>query len=248
MIDSHCHIHSLDYKLNVKQVINDAKKNNVDQMIVIATDKEDSLTAIDFANQHQNIFSTVGVHPHYAKRGCDFLHKINWEEPKIVAIGEIGLDYHYNFSDRNQQIDVLNQQIAIAQAHNLPIVFHVREAFDDFWPIFDNFSNIKGVLHSFSDNLKNLNKGLERGLFIGVNGLITFTKDNEQLEAYRQIPLDRLLLETDSPYMTPKPFRGQINQPAYIKNIVEFISEFRQIPINKIAHQTTQNAKDLFKI
>ena len=181
---------------------------------------------------------------------------------KLVAIGEIGLDYYYNNSPRADQIRVLKSQIELALQYDLPIILHVRGAFDDFWEVLDSFQpdfdedgqfvgqQIRGVLHCFTDSLVNAKKGLERGLYIGINGISTFTKDESQKSMFRTIPLDKILLETDAPYLTPAPLRGKvkINEPAYIKNIAEYNSDIYNVSFDELADITTANAKNLFKI
>ena len=181
---------------------------------------------------------------------------------KLVAIGEIGLDYYYTNSPRDDQIRVLKLQIELALKYDLPIIFHVREAYDDFWSVLDSFQpdlaengkfagqQIRGVLHCFTDTLKNAKQGLKRGLFIGINGISTFTKDELQKEMFAAIPLDRILFETDAPYLTPAPLRGKIkvNEPAFIKNIAEYSSQIYDVSINEIADITTANARTLFNL
>ena len=136
----------------------------------------------------------------------------------------------------------------LAQKHNLALIFHVREAYDDFWPIYDKFSGIRGVLHSFTDNMANLDKALARGLFIGVNGIATFTKETIQTEVYRAIPITNLLLETDAPYLTPVPLRGNINEPKNTRLVGEYLASLRGETLETISSKTTENAKQLFKI
>ena len=167
---------------------------------------------------------------------------------KIVAIGEIGLDYFYDHSPREIQAEALKWQIKLALQYNLPIIFHVRDAFDDFWPIFDSYTGIRGVLHCFTDNQANLEAGLKRGLYIGVNGISTFTRDETQKTVFNSIPLDRLLFETDAPFLTPAPFRGKINEPAFVKNIAEYHAKLRGISVQEIAMATTANARALFAL
>lgn len=246
-VDSHCHIHDADFPLGISEVMMAARDAVVTKMIVIGTDEISSNRALDFAHDHENVWAAVGVHPHDAKSGCDFLEKIDFTDPKIVAVGEIGLDYHYNFSSHDQQKEVLIKQLEMAKSIDLPVVFHVREAFDDFWPIYDQFQ-VAGVLHSYSDNLKNLTEALSRGLYIGVNGIATFTKKSEQLEAFSRIPLERLLVETDAPFLSPKGRRGQVNQPAYVRDIAQWLAEFYGVEFEKLAMSTTKNSEVLFGI
>jgi TatD DNase family protein len=167
---------------------------------------------------------------------------------KLVAIGEIGLDYFYTHSPREVQMKALEGQIDLALRHNLPIIFHVREAFDDFWPILDNFHGVRGELHSFTDSAVNLEQGLKRGLYVGVNGISTFTKVEEQRAIFASIPLDRLLFETDAPFLTPAPFRGKVNEPAFVRQIAEFHANLRGCSIDQIAETTSMNAQTLFNL
>ena len=167
---------------------------------------------------------------------------------KLVAVGEIGLDYFYTHSPRDVQIKALEGQIDLALKYNLPVIFHVREAFDDFWPIFDNFSGLRGVLHSFTDTSKNAEEALKRCLFIGVNGISTFTKDPLQQQLFASLPLEKLLLETDAPFLTPAPLRGKVNEPAFVRNVAEFHAISRGISLEEIAEKTTANARALFAL
>jgi len=219
---------------------------------------------------YPRIFAAVGVHPHDSagfseqdlielknlikENRMDSPNKSANNNRSIVAIGEIGLDYFYEFSPREKQIGALEMQMQLAIDSNLPISFHVRDdhansgaVWRDFWPILNNFPGIKGALHSFTDTIENLEKGLNRGLFIGVNGIATFAKENE-LDMWRAIPLDRMLLETDAPFLAPVPFRGQKNQPSFIPKIVEFLSDLRSETFQEIATETTYNAEKIFDI
>jgi TatD DNase family protein len=146
------------------------------------------------------------------------------------------------------QIEALKSQIEVALKHDLPIIFHVREAFDDFWPIFDNYKGIRGVLHSFTDSKENMEKAIAKGLYIGVNGISTFTKDDAQKTMFDAIPLDRILFETDAPFLTPTPYRGKINQPAYVKVVAEYHAQRRGISFEEIANASTHNARALFQL
>lgn len=251
IIDSHCHIHELDYPLPVKDVLLRARKNGVNGAICIGTDYEKSQRALAFVKNKPNFFATIGVHPHYADQGIDQLEQLikeHRQNPQLVAIGEIGLDYHYNYSDQSSQQKVLCQQIELALKYNLPIVFHIREAFADFWPIFDSYAPLRGVVHSFSDHQANVEEALKRGLYIGVNGLATFTKDQAQQEAFNSIPLDRLLVETDAPYLTPHPFRGKVNELRYAREVVRYFSATRNISEEVVASATAKNTEALFQI
>lgn len=246
LIDTHCHIHDPQYPLDVAEVIKRARESGVEKMICIGTSVADSIQAVEFANKFEGIFAAVGVHPHDAKDGCDGLDKIS--DSSFVAVGEIGLDYFHNLSPREEQIKAFESQIQFALDKNKPIVFHVREAYEDFWPILDNFGGIRGELHCFTDSSANLDEGLRRGLYIGINGFSTFVKDSGLKEMFNSIPIDKMLFETDAPYLTPVPFRGKINEPMYINDIAEFHAKARNLSLEEIALQTTKNAEMLFGI
>lgn len=246
LVDTHCHIHESDYPIPLEQVLANAQKNNVGKMILVGTDEKSSRSALTLASQHDNLYASVGVHPHETKNGYDAI--TGYAKNGAIAIGEIGLDYYYEHSPRDVQIAAFEAQIEIALAHSLPIIFHVRDAFEDFWPIFDNFKGIHGVLHSFTDSMQNLEKAFSRGLYVGVNGISTFTKDPLQQRLYASIPLDKMLLETDSPFLTPTPYRGTINEPAFVSEIARFHARIRGINLSEVARVTTSNALTLFNI
>jgi len=226
-------------------------------MICIGTGMKDSQLAVKFAEKHEGVWATVGTHPHGERCTEECLVGIDEriavlkelaERKKVVAIGEIGLDYHYKPCDRKVQIELFEAQLQMACDLRMPIVFHVREAYEDFFAVIDGFSGIRGVVHSFSDRVENLEGVLRRGLYVGVNGLATFTKDVTQLEAYDRIPLEKLLLETDAPYLTPAPYRGKMNEPAYVSLVARWVAKRRSKTLDTIEVITTQNAKDLFEI
>ena len=148
----------------------------------------------------------------------------------------------------DMQQAMLRAQLEIAQERDLPVIFHVRNAFDDFWPLFDSFNGVRGVLHSFTDNRVHLQKALERGLYIGVNGISTFTKDQEQRNMFASIPVERLLLETDAPYLTPVPLRGTVNEPAFITHVAQFHADLHTITLEELSVATSANATTLFNL
>ena len=268
LTDSHCHIHAINETngervttelwskakdISIESVILRAKEASVSRLIAVGTSLSDNKLAIKTANNFNNVWASIGIHPHEAKdyvlstqKQTEFIKLA--EKPKVVAIGECGLDYYYNHSPKKDQIKILEMQLSLAKEHNLPVIFHVREAFKDFWPILDNFKNIKGVVHSFTDNASNLKEALSRGLYIGVNGIATFTKSTDQTEIYRAIPIDSLLLETDSPFLSPVPLRGKTNEPKNIKLIAEYLADLRTESLETLANQTTANAIKLFDL
>jgi TatD DNase family protein len=256
-IDTHCHIHSTDYPLAVSEVIESARLAGVNKLLCVGTSLDDSQIAVEFAQKHKNIWSSIGIHPHESK---DFIidDGVNSEKyndfkslvkrPKVVAVGECGLDYFYSHSPKEAQAALLKLQIELALGHNLPLIFHVRDAYEDFWPIFDSYKGIQGVIHSFSASEKELAEILKRRLYVGLNGIMTFSKNQAQLEAARVLPLNRLVLETDSPYLTPVPYRGRINEPKNVRITAEFLANLRKERIDQLAAASTQNAQKLFGI
>ena len=250
LIDSHCHIHDSEFftDAEAESVYERAVEHGL-AMVLVATNLESSMQAIDFASRHDDCWVTVGVHPHEASNGISGIESLlASQNNKIVGIGEIGLDFFYNNSPPQIQKDVLRAQLGLAQKYNLPVSFHVRSAFDDFWPIYDEYPGITGVLHSFTDDETNLHKGIDRGLYIGINGISTFTKDLDQQKMYSQIPIKNLILETDAPFLTPIPFRGKVNEPSFVGKIAQHLAKSRGISLDFVSEVTTANAKRLFDI
>lgn len=248
-VDSHCHLHDEGFFApNVRdELVQKAFDNNVKKMIFIGTDFEDSFDARDYAisrdERRENLFWSYGVHP-------DGIEKER-EEPdfkieKPIAIGEVGLDYHYldEFDDPeyviSEQKKLFEEMIILAEKYDLPMIFHVREAFDDFFEIVDQHPNLRGVVHSFTDNKKNLQKCLDRGFYVGVNGLATYS-------TLPTPPLDRILLETDAPFLAPAPHRGEQNDSSYIPLVADFLSKKLNVPLEEVMQQTTENCFELFK-
>jgi TatD DNase family protein len=267
LVDTHCHIHEIVRKLtpvydkwrddgvdrDPDEVIRRANDAGVSRLLCIGTSVEDSQLAAEFVTVRENVWASIGIHPHEAGRYTgnstaldDFAALVS--HPKVVAIGECGLDYFYDHSPREAQIEVLKFQIGLALQHDLPLSFHVREAFDDFWPIFEEYQGIRGVLHSFTDSKANLERALRHGLYIGVNGISTFAKSADQQAMYHSIPLEHLLLETDAPFLTPSPYRGKMCEPYHTATIAEHGAKTRDISLQELATATTANARELFGI
>lgn len=269
LVDTHCHIQSADRadggeratrqlwakapELTGDQLVDRAAAAGVTRLICVGCDLEDSRLAVDFVQNRQNCWASIGIHPHEAKLYAGNRAKLQAfaalaGRPKIVAVGECGLDYYYQHSLKAAQEVALRYQLELAIEYQLPLIFHVREAFDDFWPIFDSYQGLRGVLHSFTDAAENLAKALERDLYIGVNGIATFAKDERLLATYRRVPLQKLLLETDAPFLTPHPYRGSINEPMQVGTISEFLAGLRGEDRAELARVTTENARQLFGI
>ena len=253
IIDSHCHL----YDTKLDEIRPEILQNllTTPQIAICNGDNiSTSRQRITLAEQNKNIFATVGVHPHEAitfdSNTIAELTKLS-KNPRVVAIGEIGLDYYYNLSPKEEQIEVLKQQIILASKLSMPCVFHVREATEDFLKIIKELSKnykISGYIHSFSGSLETAKIYLNYGFYIGINGIITFKNANKMLDIVKSLPLDRILIETDSPYLTPVPYRGTPNKPEYVKLIAQKIAELKEIDINEVIKITTQNAKRFFKI
>jgi|SRR5581483_7180003 len=271
LFDSHCHIQSAGLSVGERAtrerwaklvdpsgdaIIERARTAGVTRMLCVGCDAADSELAIEFVKSRENCWASIGIHPHESQHYAGNRPRLDAfaalaEHPKVVAVGECGLDYFYTHSPKEVQTEILRFQIELAQRHDLPMVFHVREAFDDFWPIFEEYHEkrpIRGVLHSFTDSQANLERATRHSLYIGVNGIATFAKSDVQQAMYRAIPLEHLLLETDAPFLTPHPDRGNICEPYHVRTIAEFLSNHRGDTVETIAEVTTQNARQLFRV
>lgn len=248
LLDCHCHLHDREFfsEKDAEKCLKNAKNSGIERIICIGTTPKDSEKAKIFAKSHENVFYTFGIHPEYAKdyavlSESDLETLINFNDKNLVGIGEIGLDYHYSELEKSEQKQLLRKLLKIAEKNDLPVSFHIREAFDDFFEIIADFPNVRGVIHSFSDNKKNLKKILENtNFYIGVNGLATYS-------TLPTPPLERIILETDAPFLTPIPNRGKINEPAYIRNIAFWLSKKFNLPIEEVEEKTTKNGEQLFR-
>ncbi len=253
LLDTHCHLQFEQLAANLAQVLKDAQDASVTRLVCVGTNVSDSQKAVDIAAGHENVWATVGAHPHDSK---DFFEQKDsvarlkdlLTKPKVVAVGEIGLDFYKNYSPKAEQEKLLRLQIEIGVPTGLPFVFHVRDAWQDFWRIYDSYPNLPGVVHSFSATPKELDESLSRGLYVALNGIMTFTADQAQLEAAKKVPKDKLLLETDAPFLAPKLLRGKTCEPKHIRDIAEFLAELRNESIDEMANYTTVNARELFGI
>ncbi|MBQ9792443.1 MAG: TatD family hydrolase [Clostridia bacterium] len=253
IIDSHCHIY--DQKLTeIKDEILKSIINKNQLCICNADSIETSKLCIDLAEKNTNIYATVGIHPHEAKtfneNSLQNLEELS-KNKKVVAIGEIGLDYYYDFSPRKIQKEVLKNQIILADKLSLPCVFHVREATEDFLCIIKEMAqyfNNSGVIHSFSGSVETAKQLVKMGFYLGINGIVTFKNANKILDVVKEIPLKHLIIETDCPYLTPVPHRGKPNRPEYVEFVAEKIAEIKEITKQEVIDITTKNTLSLFKI
>jgi TatD DNase family protein len=268
LFDTHCHIHEAAEEFDGEnesrtrwqkegrtpdEMIRDAREAGVTRLVCVGTTLADSQMAIRFVENRENTWASIGIHPHEAHTHLQDGEALSVfaglvARPKVVAVGECGLDYYYEHSPRDAQIELLEFQLDLAAKHNLPVIFHVRDAFDDFWPVFDNFKGLRGVIHSFTASTKELDQILARGLYVGLNGIMTFSKNEDQLKAATAVPLDSLVLETDAPFLTPVPFRGKICVPKHLVVTARFLSELREESLETLSRATTANAIKLFKV
>lgn len=262
MIDTHAHIHFDEFADDLAAVFANAHKNSVDTIITVGTNDEDSRRALEFVSDKAvlkqagdtKLYATVGLHPHDANRGSDALLTIEDLvdgqdlSTKPIAIGECGLDYFKNFSTKSEQRSALEFQIELALKYDLPIIFHVRDAWDDFFEIIKSHDKLRGVIHSYTGDSAVVERANQFGLYYGLNGIMTFTKDQAQLEAAKVIPTDKLLLETDCPFLSPLPVRGKRNEPANLIYIADFLSELRSTKPSQFIKQTNHNAKEFFNV
>ena len=253
LVDTHCHIQFADYPLDTDEVLEAAKAAGVDRMLCVGCTLEDSKAAIAFAQLYPQISASIGLHPHEAKEYVSNQAALQSfrdlaGKPRVVAVGEIGLDFYYNHSSKEDQEKMLRWQLEMGLEHNLPFIFHVRDAFSDFWRILDDYRGVRGVVHSFTAARPELEDALRQGLYIGLNGIMTFTKDQVQLEAAKAVPNDRLVLETDAPFLTPSPFRGKVCEPKHVLETATFLAQLRGQTVEELADFTTNNSKKLFSL
>ena len=239
--DNHCHLSE-----NPEEEILKARKALVAGFINVGTDFETSSEAIEKAKIFPDVWATAGVHPHEARKGIDGIEDL-LEDSNVVAVGEAGLDYHYDHSPREDQKKVFAQQIELANKSELPLVIHTREAWEDTFKILDSEGVPKSIVfHCFTGGTIEAKECLERGAYLSFSGIITFKKSESLREAASECPLDRAMIETDSPYLTPVPFRGKKNEPANVVLVGQELAYLQDKSPEEIALATTQNALDFY--
>ncbi|QXM06869.1 TatD family hydrolase [Crassaminicella indica] len=253
LFDTHAHLDDGRFDNDREKIIENAKANGISYIVNPGADFESSVKSIELANQYDMIYAAVGVHPHDAEDVDDMtlsLLKGLAKKPKVVAIGEIGLDYHYDHSPRDIQREIFRKQIALAKEVNLPIIIHDREANDDVMRILkeEKAFDTGVVIHCFSGSRELARQYIKLGAFISIAGPVTFKNARKTVEVVESIPLEYLFVETDSPYLTPVPFRGKRNESSYVRYVAERIAEIKGLSLEEVAHQTTENAKKFFGI
>jgi TatD DNase family protein len=251
MIDTHCHLDMREFDADREEVIRRARDAGVEALLTVGTDREGSIRAMEIAGQYDFVYASVGVHPHDAKDFTEHMYSdlIEWsKKQKVVAIGETGLDYHYDHSPREVQQEVFRQHLRLARETGLPVIIHSREAKEDTLRILRESGVNSGVLHCFSGDAAMAEEAMEMGFYISLAGPVTFKKAAGLREIARIVPDDYLLTETDAPYLSPEPFRGKRNEPAFMEYTLRHIAALRAISYDDAARITTLNAKRLFGI
>jgi TatD DNase family protein len=258
MIDSHCHLAGEEFAADLAAVIARARDAGIERALVIldAGNAQEAAQAEQVLQLWPDVRTAIGVHPHHAshydgdaQRAADIVSAQLAHTPDARAVGEIGLDYHYDFAPRPIQQAVFRAQVQLARERDLPVVIHTREADEDTLAILreEGKGEIRGVLHCFSGTPALARAGLDLGLYISLAGIVTFPKAAELRETARLVPLDRLLTETDSPFLAPVPLRGKRNEPAFLTHIVETLARLHQVEAADVARQTTTNFHSLFR-
>ncbi len=255
LVDSHCHLDRLDltpFDGSLPKAIQAAIDAGVTQCLCVSINSENQQAVIKIAEEYDNIHASVGVHPLYTKgetASIESLAKIA-AHPKVVAIGETGLDYFYDAESKQQQITLFRTHIQAAVEVDLPLIIHTRDARQDTLSLLktEGADKVGGVLHCFTESLQMAEEAMDMGFYVSFSGIVTFNNADELRQVAKAIPLDRILVETDSPYLTPKPFRGKPNSPRHVLQVAELIAKERQMDLQEFAQITTQNYHRLFKI
>lgn len=253
LFDTHVHLNAEQFKQDREEVIKRAFDTGVKYMTVVGFDRETIPLAIEIAEQHDTIYAAVGWHPVDAIDMTD--QDLEWIEelsshPKVVAIGEMGLDYHWDKSPKDIQKEVFRKQIRLAKKVNMPIIIHNREATEDIIEILqeEDAKEVGGIMHCYNDSAKYVQTCLDMNFYISLGGPVTFKNAHLPKEVAVEVPLERLLVETDAPFLAPHPNRGKRNEPAYVKLVAEKIAELREISLEELSEKTTENALKLFNI
>lgn len=253
LFDTHTHINVEQFKGEEKEAISRARDNQVSRMAVVGFDMETISKSLELSRDHEGVYSIIGWHPTEAARYTDDIEKMLIEQlqgDRIVAMGEMGLDYYWDTAPKNVQHDAFRRQLRVAKELNLPVSIHNREATEDTYKILkeEHAGDTGGIMHSFNLDTYWMEKFLDIGMHISLNGIVTFKNAPEVKEVAKHVPFEKLLVETDAPYLSPMPYRGKRNEPAYVKFVAEEVAKQREISFEEVARQTTQNALRLFKL
>ncbi len=253
LIDSHVHLDDERFDGDRDILINSLKDNKIELVINIGADMNSSMSSIELSKRYDNIYAAIGVHPHSAsemtEKTLDELREMS-KEDKVIAIGEIGLDYYYDNSPRDIQRKWFREQLELAKELDLPVIIHSRDATKETYDIIKEAQDgtLRGVLHCFSGSVEVAMEYIKLGFYISIGGTVTFKNARVVREVAEAVPLDKLLIETDCPYLTPEPYRGKRNEPMFVKYVAEKIAEIRGISVEELAKSTNKNTKELFRI
>jgi len=251
LFDTHAHLIDERFDADREALISALPLQGVKYMVECAASEEDSVRAVALAQEHHMVYAAVGVHPHEAsewtERTAEVLRSLA-KQPKVVAIGEAGLDYHYDNSPRDIQKVVFEKQVQLALEVDMPFIVHTREATQDTLEILKKYPALRALLHCFSGSVETMEILLKMGHYIALGGSVTFKNAQKTVEVAKRVPLDRLVIETDSPYLAPVPHRGERNNPGYVRHVAEKIAEVRGMDVEEVARITTENAKKFFGI
>jgi len=247
-IDTHCHLYK-EYYENLDDIITKIKENGIDKVINNGTNNKSNHEVLELINKYDFMYGALGIHPedvdNYNQEDLDFIEN-NLNNPKVVAIGEIGLDYHYTKENKEEQIKLFSYQLKLAEKYNIPVIIHSRDATLDTIETLKKYK-VKGVIHSFSGSYEIASIYIKMGFLLGINGVITFKNANLK-DVIKRIDLNNIVLETDSPYLTPEPYRGNKNDSSHIIDIANFITEYNSISLEKLSKKTNENVKRCFDI
>jgi len=251
LVDTHVHLNSNKYNDNLPEVIQRALDNSVETMIVVGYDKETNKLAIELAEKYSFIYATVGFHPTDARhiKPGDYellIKQLNHE--RVVGIGECGLDFYWDKEFIEEQIEAFKRQIELSLQYNKPLIIHMRDATEATYNVLSEYKNLKGIMHCYSGSPEMATKFLDLGLHISLGGPVTFKNGHKPKKVAEMVPIDRLLIETDAPYLSPHPFRGKTNEPCRVKLVAEEIAKIRNISYDVVSKETTKNAYKLFDI
>ena len=248
-IDTHCHISKEDYS-DIDLLVKENIDNKVNKVIVSGCTKESIVETLELIDKYDSLYATIGYHPSEVNITTDedlVLLEKQLQHKKVVGVGEIGLDYHYGKEDIDKQKELFRKQLSIAEKNNLPVVIHSRDATQDTINILKEYPNVVGDIHCFSGSLETARIYINMGYYLGIGGVVTFKNSNLR-DVVKEIGLDRILLETDAPYLTPEPYRGKVNSSKYIPVIAEKIANILNISVDKVANTTTNNVNILFDL
>lgn len=251
LIDTHAHLDFDEYKDDLDEIIKRAKENKVEKIVTIGASLEGSKRGLEIAQKYKEVYSAIGIHPEDASElnnnVLDLFREFS-KEDKVVAIGEIGLDYYIENFSPDKQKEVFIKQIELALNLNLPVIFHIRNAFEDVMEIIDKYDwhKNKGVIHCYSSSYKKVPDILEKGLMISHVGIMTY--DEGACKAVEATPLDKMMIETDCPFLSPAPHRGELNEPSYVKYVAKKVAEIKGVSFDEVAKITSQNAINFFNL